>query len=103
MRAPKQTSTHQLLVNKIINEVQDRDIQEEMLIINKQYRQAIAGLRLAVGQLRDIDETTGTEHGEIITEILNLIKQTKESEISLHEMSAHYNDCYSGEYQEEAK
>ncbi len=99
MRAPKQTSTHQLLVNKIINEVQDRDIQEEMLLINKQYRQAIAGLRIAVNQLQEIDEMSGTEHDEIITNILDLIKQTKESEISLHEMSAHYSD----EYQEEAK
>ncbi len=97
MRASKQASTHQLLVNKIINEVQDRDIQEEMLIINKQYRQAIAGLRLAVGQLREIDETTGTEHDEIITNIVDLIKQTKESEINLHEMSAHFTNDYQEE------
>ena len=88
MRASKQTSTHQLLVNKIINEVEDRDIQEEMLIINRQYHQALAGLRLAVSQLREIDETTGTEHDEIINNVLDLIKQTTESEISLHEMSA---------------
>ena len=97
MRASKQASTHQLLVNKIINEVQDRDTQEEMLIINKQYRQAIAGLRLAVGQLREIDETRGTEHDEIITSIVDLIKQTKESEISLHEMSAHFTNDYQEE------
>lgn len=104
MKATKQPSTHQRLVVEIINAVEDRDIQEELRIINNQYRQALSGLRLACASLQQIDETCGTEHGEIISEMISVIKQVKASEISLLEMSAHYNsDCYSGEYAEEAK
>jgi hypothetical protein len=104
MRAIKQPSTHQRLVVEIINEVQDRDIQEEMLIINKQYSQVLAGLRIAVNYLKEIDDTCGTEHNEMISEIISTIKQVKASEIGLLEMSSDYsNGCYSGEYLEEAK
>lgn len=104
MRATKQPSTHQRVVVEIINAVDDRDIQEELRIINNQYRKALAGLRLACASLQEIDETCGTEHGEIISEMISVIKQVKASEIGLLEMSADYsNGCYSGEYPEEAK
>ena len=105
MIATKQlTSTHQRLVVEIINAVEDRDIQEEMRVINNQYRQVLAGLRLACTNLREIDETCGTEHSEMFTDIFSVIKQVKDSEIALLEMSADYSsDCYSGEYPEEAK
>lgn len=104
MKATKQPSTHQRLVVEIINAVEDRDIQEELRVINNQYRQALSGLRLAFASLHEIDKTCGTEHGEMISEVMSVIKQVKESEISLLEMSAHYsNDFYSGEYPEETK
>ena len=103
MKATKQPSTHQRLVVEIINGVEDRDIQEELRVINNQYRQALAGLRLAFASLHEVDETCGTEHGDMISEIVKLIKQVKASEIGLLEMSANYsNGCYSGEYPEEA-
>lgn len=89
MKATKQlTSTHQRLVVELINAVEDRDIQEEMFYINKQYLQVLAGLRLAYTNLEDIDNTCGTEHGEIMGDILNLIKQAKASEISLLDMAS---------------
>lgn len=104
MKATKQPTAHQRLVSDIINGVGDRDIQEELRIINNQYRQAISGLRLAYACLQQIDETCGTEHGEIISEVKSAIEQVKDSEIALLEMSAHYsNDSYDGEYQEETK
>ena len=89
MKATKQlTSTHQRLVLEMINAVEDRDIQEEMLDINKQYLQVLAGLRLAYTHLEDIDNNCGTEHSEVMGDILNLIRQAKASEISLLEMAA---------------
>ena len=104
MKATKQPSIHQRLVVEIINAVDDRDIQEELRVINNQYQQALSGLRVAFASLQEVDQTCGTEHGEMTSEIAKLIKQVKESEISLLEMSAHYsNDCYSGEYPEEPK
>ena len=99
MKALKQASTHQRLVVEIINAVDDRDIQEELRIINNQYRQVLAGLRLAYESLHEVDETCGTEHCEMIYEIVKVIKQVKASEIMLLEMSAEY----SGEYAEEVK
>ena len=103
METTKQlTSTHQRLVSKIINGVDDRDIQKELRVINDQYRATLSGLRLAYLALHEVDETCGTEHGEMISEIVKLIKQVKASEINLLEMSALYsNDCYNGEYPEE--
>ena len=102
MKAMKQPTAHQRLVSDIINGVDDRDIQEELRIINNQYRQAISGLRLAYACLQQIDETCGTEHNEIISEVKSAIEQVKDSEIALLEMSAHYsNDCFIGEYPEE--
>jgi len=93
MRATKPTSTHQRVVSGIINAVEDRDIQEELLIISKEYQKALSGLYLAVTHLMEIDETCGTEHDEITYKIFNLISQTKESQISLLEMAAHgWND-----------
>ena len=104
MKATKQPTAHQRLVVEIINGVDDKDIQEELRVINNQYRQALAGLRLAFASLHEVDETCGTEHGDMISEIVKVIKEVKASEISLLEMSAHYsNDCYSGEYPEETK
>jgi len=97
MKATKPTSTHQRLVSEIINAVEDRDIQEELLIVSNEYRKALSGLSLAVTKLREIDETCGTEHDEIINELISVISQTKESQISLLEMTAHYtNDCVIG-------
>lgn len=87
----------------LINSVKDRDIQHEMIQINKNYTQVIVGLRIAKNYLTEIDETTGTDHNEMISNIIELIGQAKNSEIGLLEMSAFYsNDCYSGEHQEEA-
>jgi hypothetical protein len=102
MKAMKQPTAHQRLVLDIINGVGDRDIQEELRIINNQYRKATNGLRLAYACLQQIDETCGTEHNEIISEVKSAIEQVKDSEIALLEMSAHYsNDCFIGEYPEE--
>ena len=88
MKATKQPTVHQRLVSDIINGVGDRDIQEEMLDINKQYLQVLAGLRLAYNNLEVIDNNCGTEHSEVMGDILNLIKQAKASEISLLEMAS---------------
>jgi len=97
MKARKPISNHQLLVWKIINAVEDRDIQEELRIVSNEYRKALSGLSLAVTKLREIDETCGTEHDEIINELTSVISQTQESQISLLEMTAHYtNDCVIG-------
>lgn len=104
MRATNQPTAHQRQVRDIINGVDDRDIQEELRVINNQYRQAISGLRLACASLQEIDETCGTEHGEMVSEVKSVIEQVKASEVNLLEMAANYsNDCYSGEYPEEAK
>lgn len=97
MKARKPISTHQLLVWKIINAIEDRDVQEQLLIVSNQYQKALSGLSLAVTKLREIDETCGTEHSEIIGELISVISQTKESQISLLDMTAHYtNDCVIG-------
>ena len=88
MRVTKQASTHQRLVIQMINAVQDRDIQQEMLEINKQYSQVLAGLRIAVNYLEEIDNNCGTDHSEMVSEIMSVIKQSKASEISLLEMAS---------------
>jgi len=88
MRAIKQPSTHQRLVVEMINAVEDRDVQEEMLAINKHYSQVLAGLRIAVNYLKEIDQDFGTDHSEMVAEISSLLKQSKASEMSLHEMAA---------------
>ena len=88
MRAIKQPSTHQRLVIEMINAVEDRDVQEEMLAINKHYSQVLAGLRIAVNYLKEIDQDFGTDHSEMVSEISSLLKQSKASEMSLHEIAA---------------
>ena len=88
MIVTKQASTHQRLVIKMINAVQDRDIQQEMLEINNQYSQVLAGLRIAVNYLEEIDNNCGTDHSEMVSEIRSVIKQSKASEISLLEMAS---------------
>ena len=82
---------HNKEVVDLINSEQDRDIQEELLAIHKNYSQVLAGLRIATNYLSEIDETTGTDHSEMIDQIFALIKQTKVSEIGLLEMASFYN------------
>lgn len=82
---------HNKEVVDLINSEQDRDIQEELLAIHKNYSQVLGGLRIATNYLSEIDETTGTDHSEMIDQIFALIKETKLSEIGLLEMASFYN------------
>lgn len=81
-------SPHKTEVLAIINSVQDRDVQDEMLEISSKYAQALAGLRLAKNYLSEIDEETGTDHSDIFRMIYDAIHTTKHSEISLLQMTA---------------
>ena len=81
----KATDKFDRKVIDLINSVEDRDMQEEMLEINKNYTQVIVGLRIARNYLTEIDETTGTDHSEMIANIIDLIGQAKNSEIDMLE------------------
>ena len=72
----------------LINSVEDRDTQEEMLEINKNYTQVIVGLRIARNYLTEIDEVTGADHSEMITNIIDLIAQAKDAELYLLEFAS---------------
>ena len=69
-------SPHKTEVLAIINSVQDRDVQNEMLEISSKYAQALAGLRLAKNYLSEIDEETGTDHSDIFRMIYDAIHHT---------------------------
>ena len=77
-------NTHSKTVIDLINKEQDREIQDEMITLHKNYKQALAGLRLAQEQLKMIDDDCGTDHTEVLKEISSVIAFVKVSEIGLH-------------------
>ena len=81
-------SPHKTEVLALINSVEDRDVQNEMLEISSKYAQALAGLRLAKNYLEQIDDETGTDHSDVFHLIYDAIHSTKHSEISLLQMTA---------------
>lgn len=94
---------HNKKVVDLINSLDDRDSQEEMLAIHKNYSQVIGGFRIAKTYLIEIDETTGTDHSEMLSAISDLITQAKYCEMDLLEMCASLTNCYNGEEMVEAK
>jgi len=80
------TTTHAREVVALINSVESKDIQNEMLEISSNYSQALAGLRLTKNFLTKIDDETGTDHEELFVQISDLLESIKHSEISMLEM-----------------
>jgi hypothetical protein len=83
METSVQQKSHNNLVVAIINSVQDKDAQNEMLEVSKMYAQVLAGLRIAKQFLAEIDETTGLEHREQIREINHVLCSVRDCEIDL--------------------
>ena len=77
------TATHANLVCDLINSVDDRDVQDEMLGLNIKYLQILAGLKLAANHLVEIDEEIGVDHSAIMELIKEAIYATEQSEITL--------------------
>lgn len=84
----KMNTTHAKEIVTLINSVEDKDIQNEMLEISSNYAQALAGLRLAKNFLTKIDDETGMDHEELCVQINDLLASIKHSEISMLEMIA---------------
>ena len=80
------TTTHAREIVTLVNSVEDKDIQNEMLEISSNYSQALAGLRLAKNFLAKIDDETGMDHAELCAQISELLEIIKHSEISMLEM-----------------
>jgi exosome complex RNA-binding protein Csl4 len=81
-------SPHKTEVLALINSVEDRDVQNEMLEISSKYAQALAGMRLAKNYLEQIDDETGTDHSDTFALIYDAINNIKYSEIALLQMTA---------------
>jgi len=81
---------HSKTVIDLILKEQDKEIQDQMMVLHKQYKQALAGIRMARETLKMIDNDLGTDHSEILEQIKSLIASVKWSEIGLHEMISDY-------------
>jgi len=83
-------NTHSKTVIDLINKEQEKEIQDEMILLHNRYKQALVGVRIAREQLKMIDDDFGTDHSEILEQIKSVIASVKHSEIGLHEMVSNY-------------
>ena len=83
-------NTHSKTVIDLINQEQEKEIQDEMILLHNRYKQALVGVRIAREQLKMIDDDFGTDHSEILEQIKSVIASVKHSEIGLHEMVSNY-------------
>lgn len=74
---------HTREVLAIINSVEDRDLQNELLEISSKYGQVLAGLRIAKNHLIQIDEEMGTDHSDTFRLIYDAINIAKQSELTM--------------------
>ena len=86
METVSKPTSHNAEVARMINAISDRDIQDEMLNINKSYLQVIAGLRLAKNYLEKLDDETGLDHSEFRIQIAEMLGAVRSTEIGVLEL-----------------